>query len=707
MRVPFIRVLEAEDKSSALLQAICGPSGDDSSQRFDVDPQSFASLPQAPFVYWASERLRSLFRELPSFFTKGRTAKQGLATADDFRFVRAWWAVPAHEVGECWYPFPKGGSSSPHYADAPLVVNWAQGGIEIRSFCKPGTDRVASRPQNIGFFFRPGITWSARPYKRGAFSLVGDGVVFSHTGAMIFTPTREELVPLLGILNSDAFIGLLHLLMPRGGEGSDRTLKYEIGYVTSVPIPEWTTDVEAALTELCLRAWTLTWSLDSRVETSHSFTLPALLQATGSDLMTSAAAWAENVACISRELIAIQVDLNRRCYQLYGMDEGDRQSLDDSLHSVSSPASLRDEDEDENLEEEPETVVAGAGEDAAALAAELVSWAVGVAFGRFDMRHATGGIGLPQVPGPFDSLPACSPAMLTGSDGLPAQDPSPEYLVEWPTGGILIDDIGHTDHLGNRVRDVFERAFGTAADDWLEQCTRLLGGDLRRWLARSLFGIHLKGYSRSRRKAPLYWQLATPTASYSVWLYAHRANADTLYRVLNDFVTPKLGHEERNLTSLMQEAGSSPTPSQRKAIESQRSFVEELRVFGGEVGRVAPLWRPQLDDGILVTCAPLWRLVPQHRVWQRETKACWTKLTKGEFDWAHLAMHLWPERVVPKCAHDRSLAIAHGLEGEFWAEDADGKWASRLIDAATVERLVQERSSAAVKAALADLLAAG
>ena len=79
----------------------------------------------------------------------------------------------------------------------------------------------------------------------------------------------------------------------------------------------------------------------------------------------------------------------------------------------------------------------------------------------------------------------------------------------------------------------------------------------------------------------------------------------------------------------------------------------------------------------------------------------------GELDWAHLAMHLWPERVVPKCARDRSLAIAHGLEDEFWAEDADGKWASRKIDSATIERLVQERSSAAVKAALADVLAAG
>jgi hypothetical protein len=40
-------------------------------------------------------------------------------------------------------------------------------------------------------------------------------------------------------------------------------------------------------------------------------------------------------------------------------------------------------------------------------------------------------------------------------------------------------------------------------------------------------------------------------------------------------------------------------------------------------------------------------------------------------------MHLWPERVVPKCAKDRSLAIAHGLEDVFWVEGTDGKWTAR------------------------------
>ena len=35
---------------------------------------------------------------------------------------------------------------------------------------------------------------------------------------------------------------------------------------------------------------------------------------------------------------------------------------------------------------------------------------------------------------------------------------------------------------------------------------------------------------------------------------------------------------------------------------------------------------------------------------------------KGEYDWTHLAMNYWPDRVREKCKTDNSLAIAHGLE---------------------------------------------
>ena len=111
-----------------------------------------------------------------------------------------------------------------------------------------------------------------------------------------------------------------------------------------------------------------------------------------------------------------------------------------------------------------------------------------------------------------------------------------------------------------------------------------------RWLA--IFPLHIKMYSKSRRKAPVYWQLATPSASYSVWLYIHAFTKDTLFRVQNDYVAPKLAHEERRLESLADEMRDGATAALRKALAAQTRFVEELRAFLDEVKRVAPLWKP-------------------------------------------------------------------------------------------------------------------
>ena len=44
----------------------------------------------------------------------------------------------------------------------------------------------------------------------------------------------------------------------------------------------------------------------------------------------------------------------------------------------------------------------------------------------------------------------------------------------------------------------------------------------------------------------------------------------------------------------------------------------------------------------------------------KDPAAVWKKLEAGDYDWAKLAMSLWPERVRAKCATDKSLALAHG-----------------------------------------------
>src|SRR5690606_4341232 len=84
----------------------------------------------------------------------------------------------------------------------------------------------------------------------------------------------------------------------------------------------------------------------------------------------------------------------------------------------------------------------------------------------------------------------------------------------------------------------------------LTQALAIPGETLESWLSTRFFPEHLSRYSASRRKAPIYWQLGTPSASYSVWLYIHAFSRDTLFRVQNDYVARTLAHEERRLESL-------------------------------------------------------------------------------------------------------------------------------------------------------------
>jgi hypothetical protein len=517
------------------------------------------------------------------------------------------------------------------------------------------------------------------------------------------------LLAMLAIVNSRAFRSLVDQQMAFGS--------YEVGVIQRTPVPAVHPQDRALIASLAGHAWSKKRSLDTCTETSHAFTLPALLQVQGANLNERAAAWSTHILAVESDLANIQAEIDDRCFTLYSINDEDRRAITEGFGAapdVDAEADTEAEDDSDNSElRAPNSEL---------LSAALLAYAAGVAFGRFDLRLATGARPLPPDPEPFDPLPPCSPGMLTGDDGLPLHRPPPDYPIAFPDSGILVDDQGHAQDLATAVRAVFDVIFGADADQWWNDVAAVLDPkrrDLRAWLATSFFEHHLKRYSKSRRKAPILWQLATPSARYSVWLYAHRVTADTFYLLQNEVVGPKALHEERRLASLIQSAGASPTPGQRREIADQESLVEELRAFLEEIKRIAPAWHPDLDDGVVLVMAPLHRLVPQHRAWQKELATRWDELTAGKYDWAHLALHLWPERVVPKCADDRSLAIAHGLEEAFWVRSSEfgvpnpehrtsnsERWVKREVDPATVAAIIADRSRAAVKDAVHSLIEA-
>lgn len=229
--------------------------------------------------------------------------------------------------------------------------------------------------------------------------------------------------------------------------------------------------------------------------------------------------------------------------------------------------------------------------------------------------------------------------------------------------GILVDDQGNMHDLARLVEEVLERVDMTVPDD------------VRRWLQRDFFTFHLQRYSKSRRKAPIYWPLSTTSGSYTLWVYYPSLSSQTLYTAINDFVEPKLKQVGADVTTLRNK-GSARSRDDEKQFEALQAFELELIELRDTLLKLAPTYKPNHDDGVQISAAPLWPLF-RHKPWQKVLKDTWAKLEKGDYDWAHLAMNYWPERVREKCKTDKSLAIAHGLEDLYIEPEAAPKKARK------------------------------
>jgi hypothetical protein len=666
----FLRLLDVavDEKADALLKST--RTADYRSIQVDLD--SFAKVPGSPFAYWVSEGVRSCFTTLPAFQTSARAAAIGASTKDDGRFLRLAWETSSESSSTV--PFAKGGQRSVYFADVFLSIRWADDGREAKAFVSDYRSAHGWSPHwkaelhNPQYYRRPGLTWPRRTQSGLGMRVMPAGCIFADKGPAAFVENDDpcDLLALLAITTSSAFRYLVDLQMAFGS--------YEVGVIQRTPVPKLGSTDKEVLAANARRAWSLKRTLDTINETSHAFLLPGTLRLRLGLFDPPA---------IEAELAEIQSAIDDLSFGVYELDGEDRAVIaawaaeTKGALSGNSEPDIGARDGSEESEEAEDA-------DSADASTSLHSWAVGVAFGRFDTRLATGEHHALPEPEPFDPLPSRSPGMISEADG-----------VQLPARPMFVDDSGHPLDLTAHVGGVLER-IGFAPEN---------PEILRRWLAQDFFPLHIKMYSKSRRKAPIYWQLATPSAIYSVWLYIHAFSRDTLYKV-QEIAAAKLLHEERKLEFLRSDCGSNPKAAERKALAARETSVEELRTFLEEVKRVAPLWNPDLDDGVIINFAPLWRLVPHHKPWQKELKTIWNALCAGEYDWAHLAMHLWPERVVPKCATDRSLAIAHGLEDVFWEEAAEGRWKPRSTPALPVEELVRERTSSAVKMALKSLLEA-
>jgi hypothetical protein len=595
------------DKKLGLDEAISDCRSGEKSERITViDPAGFQRLPGCSFAYWAGDTVVGSFSRFPSLESEatGLLAKRGVNTNDDFRFLRAWVEVPGRS--DRWIPHAKGGKFQRYFADLYLVVDWLMAGLYLEAERK--TERVYDRAivPSKHLYFRPGITWSLRTKRKISFRAMPRGSIFGSKGPAIIQQNDDErkLLAILSVCNSSTFFKFIEVQLAAGDiRAGGAANSYEVGVVQSAPLPLLDDHSVDLLSSYAKFLWSAELKGDLSSEISHVFLLPAALLQDTSE---------------TNELTDLKEKVERIVADCFSMGCSPSKIDDDS--KLNDPLNSEDDEDDDERE----------------TGSPILSWCIGVAFGRFDIRLATGEREVPPEPEPFDPLPAKSPGMLPDGD--------PPFHQNH---GILVDDPGHPDDLLRLIEAVLERVNQPEPND------------VRGWLRQEFFPLHLRQYSKGRRKAPIYWPVSTPSGRYTLWLYYPALTDQTLFTAANDFVEPKLEQTTRAL--LAQRTKPARSRQDERELEELETFEQELKDLRSELLRLAPGWKPNHDDGVQITAAPLWPLF-RHAPWQKLLRETWEKLEAGEYDWAHLAMAYWPERVREKCRTDRSLAIAHDLE---------------------------------------------
>ncbi len=587
----------------------------------------------------ALEALQDLERFIPNF----AEVTQGLVTEDNTRFLCLRWEVPVEKFGDTWFIFAKGGDYSWFTSDLHLAVKRRNDGAELAAFAETKSGNVARTRQSSKFYGIPGATYSGRSQKGFSCRRLRSETCFSNKSGVIFPIDRDEenwrrVLPLL--LASESYLQLI--------DAQSKFGSYEVGSIKLLPRPD---SKLLNLQEVATGIYRQLDALEQQIETSSLFVTPRIAP----DAFVKT--WQNVMSQVSAALHSNGLALR---HEIPVFQNKNAVALD---------------------------------EECCGLAAS-VSYAFGTAFGRWDIRYATGERPAPEVPDPFAPLPVCPPGMLQGDDGMPLSKEegrrmkeAGKYPLDVAWDGILVDDPEHPLDLERRVHAALAVLWGGSATsanraDALEHeaCALLGVPTLREWFRHpaGFFADHLKRYSKSRRQAPIYWPLSTASGSYTLWIYYHRLTDQTLFACVNEFVEPKLRDVRSELAGLSGKTGRSSVDESR--LEELQRLSVELAAFLDELLRLTKIpWKPNLNDGVQITAAPLWKLFRLPK-WQKTLKETWQKLERGDYDWAHLAYSIWPERVREKCKGDKSLAIAHGLE-ELYVEPLTKKTKKRKAPA--------------------------
>jgi len=711
-----MNALAAKDKASAVLECVSAiRAGEPNASTYSHKIAHLGAFASRGCCYWVSDSLLDKIDSLESASSFGLIARSGLQTCDNFRFLRLWFEMPP-SFDSAEFPWlTKGGEYQPFFTDLHLVLNYSKDGHELKAFVEALHGQWSRCIQSPELYFLPGGTYTVRTASSLSMRVLPAGCTFDKQGPVVASDDVEFLLAVIAL----SYCRTMRLMVEMevglrdATESGGPARSFLPSVIEGLGTPQAVEDSKASLARLARQALSLHRRRFLHEESSPLF---RPLRIEGQGVHRLAQEKLRQQAIEDRQLAAIDRELEAQSIALFSLSEADTDALDGIVAPAWPVPGSAEIDQDElrelielDIDSLVDLVAAKRGnrkriirkqyfssrrnelladyfdaspEDTAEaiensglcpewLVAEcarsIVSMLFGLALRRWDLEVVLGHRRVGDSFEPFDAVRPHPPGYASG--------PYVPFLVH---GSRRESAVSETSVMAEVLR-IAEEIWADDAPSVLADLSRAVGSrDLAQYFERAggFFSDHLAVYTKSRRRAPVYWPLSTSSGSYTVWIFYHCLTADTLFEVANECLEPELRKVQED--RLQAEAGMDRVKGRDNAklarqVGELAELEEELAEMKAELLRVAELpYKPDLNDGVQITAAPLWKLFRLPK-WRKDVEATWKKLEKGEYDWSHLAYAIWPDRVREKCKTDRSLAIAHGLEGLCEGESAPKK----------------------------------
>lgn len=184
-----------------------------------VSQQNFEKIPGCPIGYWVSEKIFSRFAGNLALSAVCKPT-QGLATADNARFLRYWHEVNLEKIGfgcssaeealetrKKWFPHNKGGGYRKWYGNQDYIINWENDGEAVKHY-------NGAIIRNPTFYFKPAVSWSVISSTMLNFRYYPIGFIPNMCGMCCYTDDENIGLYILGLSNTNVASVMFDIMNP-------------------------------------------------------------------------------------------------------------------------------------------------------------------------------------------------------------------------------------------------------------------------------------------------------------------------------------------------------------------------------------------------------------------------------------------------------------------------------------------------------------